>query len=90
MPAKAATTRVSTKGQVVLPSPIRRRLGIQAGDSLDATVEDGRIVLTPQVKKKYKGKIIQDLLTGLPVLSFGPDAPVLTQERIEEMLADFP
>jgi AbrB family looped-hinge helix DNA binding protein len=31
-------TRVSTKGQVVLPAPIRRRLGIQAGDPLDIAI----------------------------------------------------
>jgi AbrB family looped-hinge helix DNA binding protein len=90
MPAKAVTTRVSTKGQVVLPSPIRRRLGIREGDSLDASVEDGRIVLTPQPKKKFKAKIIQDPLTGLPVLTFGPGAPKLTSEQVAEMLADFP
>jgi len=32
-------TKISTKGQVVLPGPIRRRLGLQAGDPLDAKVE---------------------------------------------------
>ncbi len=41
-------TRVSTKGQVVLPSPIRRKLGLRAGDPLNADVEGGRIVLTPR------------------------------------------
>ena len=40
-------TKISTKGQVVLPSPIRRKLGLRAGDSLDAKVEGDRIVLTP-------------------------------------------
>lgn len=83
-------TRISTKGQVVLPSPIRRRLGLQAGDALDTSIEDGRVVLTPQPRKKFKGRIIEDPRTGLPVLSFGPGAPVLTNEQIEEMLADFP
>ena len=36
-------TRVSSKGQVVLPSPIRRKLGLRTGDPLDAEVESGRI-----------------------------------------------
>ena len=40
-------TRVSTKGQIVLPGPIRRRLGIRAGDPLDAEIEAGSIILTP-------------------------------------------
>ena len=29
-------TRVSSKGQVVLPGPIRRKLGLRAGDELEA------------------------------------------------------
>jgi len=36
---------------VVLPGPIRRRLGIRAGDPLDAHIEAGRIVLTPHQKR---------------------------------------
>ena len=35
--------KVSTKGQVVLPSPIRHTLGLRPGDPLDAKVEGGRI-----------------------------------------------
>jgi AbrB family looped-hinge helix DNA binding protein len=83
-------TRVSTKGQVVLPGPIRRKLGIRAGDSLEASVEGGRIVLTPPRKGQYEAKIIKDPLTGLPVLDAGPDAPILTHEQVKEMLSDFP
>jgi AbrB family looped-hinge helix DNA binding protein len=40
-------TTVSTKGQVVIPGPLRRKLGIYARDPLDADFEAGRIVLTP-------------------------------------------
>lgn len=90
MTAKQATIRVSSEGHLVLPSPIQRELGIREGDSLDASIEKGKIVMTLRPKKKFKGKATTDPRTGLPVLSFGPDAPVLTQEQIEEMLADFP
>jgi AbrB family looped-hinge helix DNA binding protein len=83
-------TRVSTKGQVVLPGPIRRRLGICAGDSLDATVEAGNIVLTPLKNHPHKLKTITDPVTGLPVLSAGPGAPVLRSKDVEEILANFP
>jgi AbrB family looped-hinge helix DNA binding protein len=37
-------TKLSTKGQVVLPGPIRRELGLQPGDSLDARVQAGRVM----------------------------------------------
>ncbi len=83
-------TRVSTKGQVVLPGPLRRRLGILAGDPLDANIEAGRIVLTPRRKRPHRVKIIADPVTGLPVLSAGPDAPVFRSKEVEEILANLP
>jgi AbrB family looped-hinge helix DNA binding protein len=83
-------TKVSTKGQIVLPGPIRRRLGIRAGDPLEANIEDGRIVLTPVKKHPLKIKTITDPVTGLPVLSAGKDAPVLSSKDVAEILANFP
>jgi AbrB family looped-hinge helix DNA binding protein len=83
-------TKVSTKGQVVLPGPIRRRLGIRAGDPLDANVEAGRIVLTPRQKRPLAARIVRDPVTGLPVLSAGPDAPTLSSKEVAEILAEFP
>ena len=83
-------TRVSTKGQIVLPGPIRRRLGIRAGDPLDAEIEAGSIILRPLKKQPHKGRIIADPLTGLPALSSGTDAPVLSSREVEEILANFP
>jgi AbrB family looped-hinge helix DNA binding protein len=83
-------TKVSTKGQVVLPGPIRRKLGIRAGDPLDANIEAGRSVLTPQRKRRRKPKIVTDPLTGLPALDAGPDAPILTSEEVAEILTNFP
>jgi len=79
-------TRVSTKGQVVLPVSIRRQLGLHAGDLLDATVHRGRILLTPRKTHPQKARILADPLTGLPVLSVGPEAPLLSSKQVEEML----
>jgi AbrB family looped-hinge helix DNA binding protein len=83
-------TRVSTKGQVVLPGPLRRKLGIQAGDPMDVSIEAGRIVLMPQKKKTRKARIVADPVTGLPVLSAGKDAPALSSRDVDEILANFP
>lgn len=83
-------TKVSTKGQVVLPGPIRRRLGLRPGDPLDANIEDGRIVLTPRRKRSRAGKIVKDPITGLPALSAGADAPVLSSKDVEEIMRSFP
>jgi AbrB family looped-hinge helix DNA binding protein len=83
-------TRVSTKGQIVLPGPLRRRLGIRAGDPLEVRIEAGCIVLTPQKKPLQKAKIVTDSITGLPVLSLDNDAPVLSSKDVEEILSNFP
>ena len=83
-------TKVSTKGQVVLPGPLRRRLDIRAGDPLDVNIEEGRIVLTPRKRRSHRVKLITDPVTGLPVLSAGPKAPTLTTQEVEEILTNFP
>ena len=83
-------TKVSTRGQVVLPGPLRRRLDIRTGDSLDANVENGRIILTPRSKRRHRVKFVTDPVTGLPALSAGPNAPALTGKEVEEILENFP
>jgi antitoxin PrlF len=37
-------TKVSEKGQITVPKRLRERLGIRAGDQLELTEEDGRLV----------------------------------------------
>jgi AbrB family looped-hinge helix DNA binding protein len=83
-------TKLSTKGQVVLPSRIRHSLGLQPGDSLDAELEGERVILTPRRARRRSARIVKDLVTGLPVLTGGADAAKLTSEQVREILADFP
>ena len=83
-------TRVSTKGQIVIPESVLRRLGIQPGDRLEISVEKDRIVLTAPKRKHSKARIVKDPVTGFAVLDAGPDAPVLTNEMVRELLSDFP
>jgi AbrB family looped-hinge helix DNA binding protein len=83
-------TSVASNGEIIVPGELAEKLGFRPGDSLDATIEAGKIILFPSPKAQYYGTIIEDPLTGLPVLDFGPDAPELTHEQVREMLADFP
>ena len=83
-------TKLSTKGQIVLPGPVRRRLGLRTGDALDVNVEGGRVVLTPRQPRKSKAKIITDPVSGSPVITLGPDAPVLTRAEVRDILSNFP
>jgi AbrB family looped-hinge helix DNA binding protein len=82
--------KVSIQGQVVIPKPIRRRLGVRAGDSFEVKIEAGRIVLTPRKKRSLVARIVSDPVTGLPVLSAGPDAPTLSSKEVAEIVAEFP
>jgi AbrB family looped-hinge helix DNA binding protein len=83
-------TRVSTKGQIVLPGPLRRKLGIRAGDTLDIALEQDRIVLTQPERPKFEARIVTDPITGFAAIDVGPDAPILTSEMVRELLKDFP
>jgi AbrB family looped-hinge helix DNA binding protein len=83
-------TKVSTKGQVVVPSRIRRKLDLRPGDSLEARLEGQHIVLIPRRARLRRAPIIRDPVTGLPALTAGPKAPRLTSAQVHELLADFP
>ena len=83
-------TKLSTKGQIVLAGAICRRLGLEPGDSLDAKVQAGCIVLTPRKTRFSKVTFLVDPITGLPVLSAGVRAPLLTSKQVREVLAEFP
>jgi antitoxin PrlF len=41
------TLTLSSKGQLVIPAAMRRRLGLAAGAALHVSEESGRIVLSP-------------------------------------------
>lgn len=45
MPAYSKVTR---HGQVTLPAPIRKELGIREGDIIEITIEDEKAVLLPK------------------------------------------
>lgn len=83
-------TKLSTKGQVVLPSSLRSRLGLKPGDPLDIELDGDRIVLIPRKSSRASGRIVTDEVTGLPVFDAGEDAPPLTDEQVKALLADFP
>ena len=49
-----ARTKVSERGQVVIPKPIRDRLGLKRGQVLEVTELDGGILLRPSQAKPYE------------------------------------
>jgi hypothetical protein len=83
---------VSEDGKSFLALESLDGLGFGPGDLVDVTVQAGRNGVAglhgEPGKGPFAGRIIDDPLTGLPVIDFGPDAPVLTNEQVLEMLAD--
>ncbi len=82
-----ANTVLSSKGQLVIPLEVRRRLGLKAGDQFVCEVVDGKIVLEPE------GSGIATLETdtdGIPALSAPEGAPDMTPDIVKSILSDFP
>jgi AbrB family looped-hinge helix DNA binding protein len=66
-------TIVTSKGQVVIPSKIRRRLGVKEGTYLQIDVDDAarKIILTPitreyvhSLRGKFKGRGLMEALVA--------------------------
>ncbi|HET7198732.1 MAG TPA: AbrB/MazE/SpoVT family DNA-binding domain-containing protein [Burkholderiales bacterium] len=66
-------TYVSVKGQVVIPSRVRRKFGIKEGTRMQVDVDEAaqRIILTPvtrdyvhNLRGKYKGKGLLNALAA--------------------------
>ena len=45
--SRIATTRMSSKGQVVIPESVRKRLGLKAGSEFVVVASDNAVVLKP-------------------------------------------
>jgi len=67
------TTRVTSKGQLVIPAPLRRKLGIRKGTPMVVTERDGGLFLEPQNREYF------DKLAGIL-----PREPSLAQELVRE------
>jgi hypothetical protein len=81
--------QASDEGEVA-PGSSSEKQDICPGEHAAATIESGNAILDQPERKPFVGEIIEDPITGLPVLTFGPDAPVLASEIVADMLADFP
>ncbi len=83
-------TRLSSKGQVVLPSPIRRKLGLVPGDSLRVEIDRDRVVLTPRREGRPSSRLSTSARTGLPVLKPTTKAPTVTSDLVARLLEELP
>ena len=78
------TTTLSSKGQVVIPLEIRKRLALAAGAVISCELVDGRIVLDPNPSRNAAAIAEED---GEPVLVAPLGAPEMTPELVKELLS---
>lgn len=60
--AELATTRLSSKGQVVIPEDVRERLGLKPGDQFVVVAEGDVVILktiSPPSMKEFDGLVLK-------------------------------
>jgi AbrB family looped-hinge helix DNA binding protein len=82
------TTKLSSKGQVVLPKQARDRLGLLPGSELTCEVVDDALVLRPVHAQHENPKFITDPISGLTVTA--ATGKRVTSKQVRALLADFP
>lgn len=84
-------TKMSSKGQIVLPAATRRRLGLVPGVELEVEVAGDRLVLTPRHPRRARFAAGRDAVSGLPTLKATGKSPAsLTSKQVAELMVEFP
>lgn len=80
-------SRLSTKGQLVIPARLRKALNLRAGDEVEMKLEGGRLVLQRgplHAARLRRGRF------GRPVLVAAEGAPAMTTENVTALLEKLP
>ena len=80
---KPSTTRLSTRGQVVIPEEIRKRLGLEPGAQF-VVIGEGDVV----VLKALKPPKLEDLKPLLDKVQKAAEAAGVTPEDVERVIAE--
>lgn len=69
-----AHLQMDEQGRVLIPQELREALGVRPGETLDAEVEEGRLILRPQMAEaelvEFEGRLVfagGSPITGDPV-----------------------
>jgi AbrB family looped-hinge helix DNA binding protein len=83
------TTKLSSKGQVVLPKQARMRLHLRPGVKFVCEVRGHSIVLTPEQPIPERPRLFNDPKSGLRITE-SPTGTRVTSEVVQDALLDFP
>jgi AbrB family looped-hinge helix DNA binding protein len=82
-----STSRLSTKGQLVIPARFRKALNLRPGDRVELELADRGLVLrreSQRAARLKRGKF------GRPVLVAAEGAPPMTTESVTVLLEELP
>lgn len=79
------TTTLSSKGQIVIPLEIRRKLGLSAGAVISCDLEDGRIILDPSGAASPAAIVSAD---GYLALQAPEGAPEMAPGQVKEIISE--
>lgn len=77
-----ARTRLSAKGQVVIPKDVRTQLGLAEGQELDVITVNGGVLLRPVQQKS--GRSFDELLSELRSRIPPHEGPPVSVEEMDE------
>ncbi len=83
------TTRLSSKGQVVLPKQVRMRLQLRPGMKFMCKVQGRSLILTPESTLTAPRRSVSDVKTGL-VITKSPVGTRVTSGDVRAALVEFP
>lgn len=75
-----AKTRMSAKGQVVIPKDVRDALGLQPGQTLDVVQMSGGVLLRPASRKS--GRSFDEILKEIRTL-YRHEGPAVSIEEMD-------
>jgi len=82
-----ATLTVSSKGQIVLPAGVRRRLGLGAGAKME--IKDGKLVIEKEGKIKKLVKACEQItFSGRRGVAQGQDVTYITERCVMKLTPD--
>ncbi|HEX8467386.1 MAG TPA: AbrB/MazE/SpoVT family DNA-binding domain-containing protein [Allosphingosinicella sp.] len=76
-----ATTKLSAKGQVVIPADVRRELGLKPGQTLQVRKAAGGVMLTPILEKS--GRSTEEIIAEIRKI-YTHKGPPATLEDMDE------
>lgn len=81
-----AHLQMDEQGRVLIPEELRKALGLWPGETLDAEVEEGRLVIRPPASRarlvEFEGRLI---FAGGPPIS-GDPVQDMRDQRLQEMI----